>query len=60
MNAKSTSDINMIKIKKKRNDNKKTIKDLRAKIILIAKLYKLKAKKMMNVLDQLIKTIIDH
>ena len=32
------------------------MKDLDAKIILIAKLYEFKAKQMMNVLDQLIKT----
>ena len=43
-------------MKKKRNDNEKTMRDLRAKTILIAKLYKLKAKKMMNILDQLIRT----
>ena len=46
----------MIEIKKKRNDNEKTIKDLRAKTILIIELYKLKAKKIINVFDQLIKT----
>ena len=56
IDAKSTTDVNMIKIKKKRNDNDKTIKDLRAKIILIAELYELKAKEIMSVLDQLIKT----
>ena len=46
----------MIEVKKKRNDEVKTIKALRAKIILIAELYKFKAKKMMSVLDRLIKT----
>ena len=56
IHAKSTSDANMIEIKKKRSDNDKTVKELRAKIILIAELYKFRAKKMMNVLDQLIKT----
>ena len=56
VDEKSTSDVNMIEIKKKRNDNNKTVKDLRAKIILIAELYKFKAKEMMSVLDQLIKT----
>ena len=56
IDAKSTSDVNTIKIKKKRNDDAKIMKDLRAKIIQIAKLYELKAKKMMSALDQLIKT----
>ena len=56
IDAKSTSDINTIEIKKKRNDNAKTIKDLRAKIIQIARLYKLKVKKIMSAFDQLIKT----
>ena len=45
----------MIEMKKKRSDNDKTIKELRAKIILIAELYEFRAKEMMNVLDQLIK-----
>ena len=56
IDEKSTSDINMIKMKKKRNDDMKTIKCLRAKIILITELHKFKTKKIMNVLDQLIKT----
>ena len=56
IDAKSTSDANMIEMKKKRNDNDKTVKELRAKIILIAELYKFKTEEMMNVLDQLIKT----
>ena len=56
IDAKSTSDINIIEIKKKRSDNEKTMKDLRAKTILIIELYKFRAKKMMNVRDQLIKT----
>ena len=43
-------------MKKKRNDNDKIIKELRAKIILIAKLYEFRAKEIMSVLDQLIKT----
>ena len=51
IDAKSTSDVNTMKIKKKRNDDAKTMKDLRAKIIQIARLYELKAKKMMNILD---------
>ena len=54
--AKSTSDANMIEMKKKRNVNDKIVKELRAKIILIAKLYEFKTKEMMSVLDQLIKT----
>ena len=33
IDAKSTSDINTIKMKKKRNDDAKTVKDLRAKVI---------------------------
>ena len=56
IDAKSTSDINTIEMKKKRNDNAKTMKDLRAKMIQIAKFYELKAKKIMSALDQLIKT----
>ena len=55
IDAKSTNDINIIKIEKKRSDNEKTMKNLRAKIILIARLYKFKAKKIMSVLDKLIK-----
>ena len=56
VDAKSTSDVNMIEMKKKRSDNDKTMKDLRAKIILIAELYEFRTKEMMSVLDQLIKT----
>ena len=56
IDAKSTSDVNITEIKKKRNDNDKIVKDLRAKIILTAELYEFKTKKMINVLDQLIKT----
>ena len=56
IDAKSTSDANMIEMKKKRSDNDKTMKKLRAKILLIAELYESKAKEMMSVLDQLIKT----
>ena len=56
IDAKSTSDTNMIEMKKKCSDNDKTMKELRAKIILIAKLYEFKAKKIISVLDQLIKT----
>ena len=55
IDAKSTSNINTIKMKKKRSDDAKIMKDLRAKIIQIARLYEFKTKKMMNVLDQLIK-----
>ena len=55
IDAKSTSDVNTIEMKKRRSDNDKTMKDLRAKVILIAKLYEFKVKEMMNVLDQLIK-----
>ena len=33
VDEKSTSDVNTIEIKKKRNDDAKTMKDLRAKII---------------------------
>ena len=51
IDEKSTSDINTIEMKKKRNDDAKTIKNLHAKMIQIAKLYELKAKKMMSVLD---------
>ena len=56
IDAKSTSDANMIEMKKKRNDNDKTMKELRAKIILITEFYEFRAKKMMSVRDQLIKT----
>ena len=56
IDEKSTSDVNTIEVKRKRSDDVKTMKDLRAKMILIAELYEFKAKKMMNVLDQLIKT----
>ena len=56
IDAKSTSDANMIEMKKKRNDNDKTMKELRAKILLIAELYEFRAKEMMSVFDQLIKT----
>ena len=56
IDAKSSNDVNMIEMKKKRNDKDKRVKDLRAKIILIAELYKFRAKKMISVLDQLIKT----
>ena len=56
IDEKSTSDVNTIEIKKKRNDDVKTTKDLHAKIILIIELYEFKIKKMMSVLDQLIKT----
>ena len=56
IDAKSTSDVNTIEMKKRRSDNDKTMKDLRAKVILIAKLYEFRAKEMMSVLDQLIKT----
>ena len=51
IDAKSTSVINTIEMKKKRNDDAKTMKDLRAKIIQIAKLYEFKAKKMMSAFD---------
>ena len=56
IDAKSTSDVNTIEMKKKRNDDAKTMKDLRAKIIQIAWLYEFRAKKMTSALDQLIKT----
>ena len=56
VDAKSTSDVNMIEMKKKRSDNDKTMKDLRARVILIAELYEFRTKEMMSVLDQLIKT----
>ena len=56
IDAKSTSDVNTIEMKKRRSDNDKTMKDLRAKVILIAELYEFRAKEMMSVLDQLIKT----
>ena len=55
IDAKSTSDVNMIELNKKRSDNKKTVKNLRAKIILITELYKFKAKEITSVLYQLIK-----
>ena len=55
IDAKSTSDVNTIQIKKKRSDDAETMKDLRAKIIQIARLYELKTKKIMSVFDQLIK-----
>ena len=55
IDAKSTSDINTIETKKKRNDDAKVMKDLRAKIIQIAKLYEFKTKKIMSAFDQLIK-----
>ena len=56
IDERSTSDVNTIEMKKKRNDDAKTMKDLRAKMIQIAKLYEFKAKKMTSALDQLIKT----
>ena len=56
IDAKSTSDVNTIEMKKKRNDNDKTMKNLRAKIIFIAELYEFKTKEKMSTLDQLIKT----
>ena len=56
VDERSTSDVNTIEMKKKRSDDAKTMKDLRAKMIQIAELYELKAKKMTNALDQLIKT----
>ena len=56
IHAKSTSDVNTIEMKKKRNDDAKTMKDLRARIIQITKLYEFRTKKMMNAFDQLIKT----
>ena len=56
IDERSTSDVNTIEVKRKRSDDVKTVKDLRAKIILIAELYEFRAEKMMNVLDQLIKT----
>ena len=55
VDAKSTSDANTMKMKKKRNDDAKTMKDLRAKVIQIARLYEFKAEKMMSALDQLIR-----
>ena len=55
IDAKSTSDVNTIEMKKRRSDNDKTMKDLRAKVILIAELYESKIEEMMSVLDQLIK-----
>ena len=55
IDAKSTSDVNSIKMKKKRSDDAKTIKDLRAKIIQITRLYKLRTEKIMSAFDQLIK-----
>ena len=56
IDAKMTNDVNMIEMKEKRIDNDKIIENLRAKIILIVELYKFRIKKIMNVLDQLIKT----
>ena len=56
IDAKSTSDVNTIEIKKKRNDNNKTMNYLRAKIILIAEFYEFKIEEMIIVLDELIKT----
>ena len=56
IDEKSTSDINIVEMKKKRSDDAKTMKDLRAKMIQIAELYEFKAKKMMSAFDQLIKT----
>ena len=56
IDKKSTSDVNIVEMKKKRSDDAKTVKDLRAKMIQIAELYKLRAKKMMSAFDQLIKT----
>ena len=56
IDERSTSDVNTIEMKKKRSDDAKTMKDLRAKMIQIAELYELKAEKMMSALDQLIKT----
>ena len=56
IDEKSTSDVNTIELKKKRNDDAKTVKNLRAKMIQIAELYELKVKKMMSALDQSIKT----
>ena len=55
IDAKSTSDVNTIEMKKKRNHNLKTMKILCVKLILILELYEFKAKKMMNFLDQLMK-----
>ena len=55
VDEKSTSDFNTIEMKKKRSDDAKTVKDLRAKVIQIARLYELRTKKMMSALDQLIK-----
>ena len=55
IDAKSTSDVNTIEIKKKRNDDAKTVKDFRAKIIQITRFYELWTKKIMSALDQLIK-----
>ena len=45
----------MIEMNKKYSDNKKTIKNLRVKIILIVELYEFRIKEIMIVLDQLIK-----
>ena len=42
--------------KKKRNDNVKTMRNLRAKMILIIELYEFKVKILINVFDQLIET----
>ena len=56
IDERSTSDVNTIEMKKKRSDDAKTVKDLRAKMIQIVELYEFRAKKMTNALDQLIKT----
>ena len=56
IDAKSMSDVNTMKMKKKRSDDAKIVKDLRAKMIQIARLCKLRTKKMMIAFDQLIKT----
>ena len=56
IDEKSTNDVNIVEIKKKRSDDAKTMKDLRAKMIQIAELYELKTKKIINAFDQLIKT----
>ena len=56
VDERSTSDVNTIEMKKKRSDDAKTVKDLRAKMIQIVELYEFRAKKMTNALDQLIKT----
>ena len=55
VDERSTSDVNTIEMKKKRSDDAKTMKDLRAKIIQIARLYEFRTKKIMSAFDQLIK-----